>query len=54
MVKVDDEIHARLVAFNAYLTLHANKQTSLSQAISELLDFAFRKSYLMEKEAKEK
>jgi hypothetical protein len=45
MVKIDEETHRQLVAFNAYLTLQKNRRTTFDDAIKELLNLAYAQHY---------
>jgi len=47
-VKVEDAVHANLVAFAAYLTMEAKKQVTLSDAIKHLLENASATYYKKE------
>ena len=55
-MKVEDAVHANLVAFAAYLTMEAKKQVTLSDAIKHLLENAsatyYKKEVLEASEAK--
>jgi len=45
-VKVEDEVHANLVAFAAYLTMQVKKKVTLSNAIEHLLENVFQNEVL--------